>query len=68
MSLATYRLLKKVNNNYQKHAQISDSEDVNQSNRDTYAFEQEVTGPAERLVRKRYAPVRYGEPIPMDTI
>ena len=45
-----------------------DSEDVNQSNRATYACEQEVPRPAERLVRKRYAPVRYGEPIPMDSM
>eukprot|EP00795_Rhopilema_esculentum_P006334 gene6334-11766_t len=49
-------------------AQMSDSEDANQSNRATYACEQEVPRPAERLVRKRYAPVRYGEPIPLDTL
>eukprot|EP00795_Rhopilema_esculentum_P004247 gene4247-20438_t len=59
---------KKLTNNYQKRAQMSDSEDVNQSNRATYACEQEVPRTAERLVRKRYAPVRYGEPIPMDTM
>eukprot|EP00795_Rhopilema_esculentum_P010249 gene10249-18940_t len=60
--------LKKIINNYQKRAQMSDSEDVNQSNRATYAREQEVPRPAERLVRKRYAPVRYGESIPLDTL
>eukprot|EP00795_Rhopilema_esculentum_P007956 gene7956-13851_t len=49
-------------------AQMSDSEDINQSNRATYACEQEVPRPAERLVRKRYAPLRYGEPIPFDTM
>eukprot|EP00795_Rhopilema_esculentum_P010289 gene10289-18987_t len=49
-------------------AQMSDSEDANQSNRATYACEQEVPRPAERLVRKRYAPVRYGEPIPLGTL
>ena len=59
---------KKIINNYQKRAQMLDSEDVNQSNRATYACEQEVPRPAERLVRKRFAPVRYGEPIPMDSM
>ena len=38
---------KKIINNYQKSAQTLDSENVNQSNRATYACEQEVPRPAE---------------------